>query len=68
VTAWQALFVPAKTPPEIVRKISADTNTALTDPAITDTDFSRSSCHSLGRALQGRSPHRSHAQKDIAAV
>jgi tripartite-type tricarboxylate transporter receptor subunit TctC len=36
VTAWQALFVPAKTPPEIVRKISADTNTALTDPAIKD--------------------------------
>jgi tripartite-type tricarboxylate transporter receptor subunit TctC len=36
VTAWQALFVPAKTPREIVRKISADTNTALTDPAIKD--------------------------------
>ena len=36
VTAWQALFVPAKTPPEIVRKISADTNTALSDPAIKD--------------------------------
>ena len=36
VTAWQALFVPAKTPPAIVRKISADTNTALTDPAIRD--------------------------------
>src|SRR5712671_5482114 len=36
VTAWQALFVPAKTPPEIVRKISADTNTALRDPAIRD--------------------------------
>ena len=36
VTAWQALFVPAKTPPEIVRKISADTSTALTDPAIKD--------------------------------
>jgi tripartite-type tricarboxylate transporter receptor subunit TctC len=34
VTAWQALFVPANTPPEIVGKISADTNTALTDPAI----------------------------------
>jgi tripartite-type tricarboxylate transporter receptor subunit TctC len=34
VTAWQALFVPAKTPPEIVRKISADTNTALADPAL----------------------------------
>jgi tripartite-type tricarboxylate transporter receptor subunit TctC len=29
VTAWQALFAPVKTPPEIVRKISADTNTAL---------------------------------------
>jgi tripartite-type tricarboxylate transporter receptor subunit TctC len=34
VTAWQALFVPAKTPAEIVRKISADTNKALADPAI----------------------------------
>lgn len=36
VTAWQALFVPAKTPPEIVRKVSADATTALTDPAIKD--------------------------------
>lgn len=36
VTAWQALFVPAKTPPEIVRKISADTNAALAEPAIKD--------------------------------
>jgi tripartite-type tricarboxylate transporter receptor subunit TctC len=36
VTAWQALFVPAKTPPAIVRKISADTNVALADPAIKD--------------------------------
>jgi tripartite-type tricarboxylate transporter receptor subunit TctC len=36
VTAWQALFVPARTPPEIVRKISADTNTALADPAVKD--------------------------------
>jgi tripartite-type tricarboxylate transporter receptor subunit TctC len=34
VTGSQALFVPAKTPPEIVRKISADTNAALADPAI----------------------------------
>ncbi len=34
VTASQALFVPTKTPPEIVRKISADTNTALEDPVI----------------------------------
>jgi tripartite-type tricarboxylate transporter receptor subunit TctC len=36
VTAWQALFVPARTPPNIVRKISTDTNTALADPAIKD--------------------------------
>jgi tripartite-type tricarboxylate transporter receptor subunit TctC len=36
VMSWQALFVPAKAPPEIVRKISADTNTALADPAIKD--------------------------------
>jgi tripartite-type tricarboxylate transporter receptor subunit TctC len=36
VTAWQALFVPARTPPEIIRKISADTNAALADPAIKD--------------------------------
>jgi tripartite-type tricarboxylate transporter receptor subunit TctC len=34
VTAWQALFVPAKTRPDIVAKISADTRTALDDAAI----------------------------------
>jgi tripartite-type tricarboxylate transporter receptor subunit TctC len=36
VTAWQATFVPAKTPPDIVRKLNADINTALRDPAIKD--------------------------------
>jgi tripartite-type tricarboxylate transporter receptor subunit TctC len=36
VTAWQALFAPAKTPSDIVRKVSADTRTALADPAIKD--------------------------------
>jgi tripartite-type tricarboxylate transporter receptor subunit TctC len=34
VTGSQALFVPARTPPAIVRKLSADTNAALADPAI----------------------------------
>jgi tripartite-type tricarboxylate transporter receptor subunit TctC len=34
VTSSQALFAPTKTPPEIIGKISADTNTALTVPAI----------------------------------
>lgn len=32
VTSWYALFAPAKTPPEIVRKMNADTITALHDP------------------------------------
>jgi tripartite-type tricarboxylate transporter receptor subunit TctC len=36
VVSSQALFVPAKTPPQIVRKISGDTNTVLADPAIRD--------------------------------
>ncbi len=34
VTSSQALFVAAKTPSEIIGKISADTNTVLADPAI----------------------------------
>jgi tripartite-type tricarboxylate transporter receptor subunit TctC len=34
VTAWQALFAPAKAPPALVRKISADANTALADPDV----------------------------------
>jgi tripartite-type tricarboxylate transporter receptor subunit TctC len=36
VDSWQGLFAPAKTPPDIVRKISADTNTALAVPAVKD--------------------------------
>src|SRR5260370_13907742 len=36
VTAWQALFLPAKTPPAIVRKISARPHPALADPALQD--------------------------------
>ena len=50
MTAWQALFVPAKTPPAIVRKISADTNTALSDPAIKD------KLAKTGYAAEGSSP------------
>jgi tripartite-type tricarboxylate transporter receptor subunit TctC len=34
VTSAQALFVAGKTPPAIIRKIGADTNTVLADPAI----------------------------------
>src|SRR5262244_3052765 len=50
VTAWQALFVPAKTPPAIVRKISTDTNAALADPAIKD------KLAQAGYAAEGSSP------------
>jgi len=32
VSSWYALFVPARTPPEIVRKMSADTAAAVNDP------------------------------------
>jgi tripartite-type tricarboxylate transporter receptor subunit TctC len=34
VSGWYAFFVPAKTPPEIVRKMTADTVAALADPRI----------------------------------
>ena len=71
VTAWQALFVPAKTPPEIVRKISADTNTALADPAIksklTKTGYvaEGSSPEALGQLLKSEIAKWSNAIKSI---
>jgi len=34
VSTWYALFVPARTPKEIVRKIHDDTATALADPSV----------------------------------
>jgi tripartite-type tricarboxylate transporter receptor subunit TctC len=34
VSGWYAIFVPAKTPPEIVRKLHADTVAVLAEPAI----------------------------------
>jgi tripartite-type tricarboxylate transporter receptor subunit TctC len=36
VTAWQALFVPARPPREIIRRISADTSAVLADPPVKD--------------------------------
>jgi tripartite-type tricarboxylate transporter receptor subunit TctC len=50
VTAWQALFVAAKTPSKIVRKISADTNTALADRSVQD------KLATSGYAAEGSSP------------
>jgi tripartite-type tricarboxylate transporter receptor subunit TctC len=34
VSGWYAFFVPAKTPPDIVRKMHADTAAALADPVV----------------------------------
>ena len=34
VMSWQALFVPARTPPDVVRRINTAANAALADPAI----------------------------------
>ena len=34
VSAWYALFVPAKTPPEIIARLNAATVTALSEPAV----------------------------------
>ena len=34
VTSWHGLFVPAKTPPDVIRKFHADTITALGDPVV----------------------------------
>ncbi len=34
VSSWYGIFAPAKTPPDLVRKINADLVTALSDPAI----------------------------------
>jgi tripartite-type tricarboxylate transporter receptor subunit TctC len=36
VTAWYALYVPAQTPPDIVRKLNADAVAVLAEPAIRD--------------------------------
>jgi tripartite-type tricarboxylate transporter receptor subunit TctC len=33
VTSWLAMFLPARTPPDIVAKMSDDTRAALADPA-----------------------------------
>jgi tripartite-type tricarboxylate transporter receptor subunit TctC len=50
VSSWYALFAPAKTPPEIIRKLNADTLTALKDPA------TRQKLESLGVVVQGSTP------------
>ena len=50
VTGWFGFFVPAKTPPEIVAKIHADTTSALADPVL------RGRLEDLGIVVVGSTP------------
>jgi tripartite-type tricarboxylate transporter receptor subunit TctC len=50
VSSWHGLFVPAKTPSEIVRKISVDTIAALADPVV------KSKLEEAGYMVVGSSP------------
>jgi len=49
-SSWHALFVPAKTPPEIVRRMSTDSITALADPT------ARGKLEQYGYTVVGSSP------------
>jgi len=50
VYSWFAFFVPAKTPPEVIAKLNADTNAALAFPAV------RSRFEDLGTVPKGSTP------------
>jgi tripartite-type tricarboxylate transporter receptor subunit TctC len=49
-SSWFAFFMPAKTPPEIVRKVHADTVAALAEPAI------KAKLDTLGVIIVGSTP------------
>jgi tripartite-type tricarboxylate transporter receptor subunit TctC len=50
VTSWQALFVPARTPPQIIRKINAGAVAALADPVV------KAKLQQIGYVAVGSSP------------
>lgn len=50
VSSWYAFFVPAKTSPEIVKKINADTIAALAEPTV------RARLEQLGVSIVGSTP------------
>ena len=50
VSSWYALFAPARTPPEIIRKMNADTVAALSDPA------TKERLEQLGVVVAGSTP------------
>ena len=52
VFSWFGFFVPAKTPPEVIAKLNADTNAALAYPAV------KSRFEDLGAVPKGSTPER----------
>jgi len=50
VSSWHGLFVPARTPPEIVKKMSVDAIAALADPVV------KSKLEQAGYMVVGSSP------------
>lgn len=50
VSSWFGLFVPAKTPPEIIARMNADVKTVLAEPAV------RERLNKLGTEVVGSSP------------
>ncbi len=61
VSSWFAFFAPARTPPDIVKKINADTVAALADPAV------KSRLEQLGLTVIGSSTQdlATHLQSEI---
>ena len=62
VFSWFAFFVPAKTPPEVIAKLNADTNAALVYPSV------KSRFEDLGAVPKGSTPEELAAflQSEIA--
>ena len=50
VSSWYAFLAPAKTPPEIIRKLQADTVTAINDPK------TKQRLEGLGVVVRGSTP------------
>ena len=61
VSAWYALFVPAKTPEPIISKLHADTVTALSDPT------TKARLEQLGVTVIGSTPEqlRTHLKSEM---
>jgi tripartite-type tricarboxylate transporter receptor subunit TctC len=62
VSSWFAFYVPAKTPPEIVNKIHADTVTALANPVV------QAKLAELGAVTVGSTPAKlaAHLRSEMA--